>query len=98
MPVVPKFSEQALPQDIKDLFAHARAGKIDPASFLEAMDQQPQLDYFLRLLYTGKAFDLTLSQVKELEIRRGRGLTDEVAVELIHVLDELETAQRDPEK
>lgn len=97
MPIVPKFSEQALPQDIKDLFAKARAGKIDPPSFLEAMEQHP-LDWFIKLLYTAKAFDLTLRQVKELEIRRGRGLTGEVAMEVIDVLEDLERSQDPPEK
>ena len=92
MPVVPKFSEQALPHDIKLLFAQARSGKIDPPSFLEALDQR-QIEPFIQLLYTGKAFDLTLTQVKELDVRRGRGLTDEVAKQLIDALEDIERSQ-----
>jgi len=88
MPIVPEFSEEILPPNIKALFAKARAGKISPSSFLESLEKK-KVDGFMRVLYTVKAFDLTLSEVKELEFRRGGGLTGPLEEDAFGVLDKL---------
>lgn len=89
MPEVPPFSEESLPSQIKELFSQARAGELDPKTFLELLEQH-DIAGIVKLQYTCKAFGLGLKEVKRLEVQRGKGMTDEESDEIIAFLDELD--------
>ena len=90
MPEVPEILEENLPGEIRELFASARSGQITVPAFLESLEAH-KITGIQRLLYAVKAFQLPFARVKEFEVQRGRGLTDNDVQELSTVLDELDS-------
>lgn len=93
MPEVPEILEENFPSEIRELFGKARAGRIAVLAFLESLEAH-EITGIQRLLYAAKAFQLPLARVKEFEVQRGRGLTDNDVQELSTVLDELDNRGR----
>ena len=78
---------------IKELFASARSGRITVPAYLELLEAH-KIAGIQRLLYAAKAFQLPFAMVKEFEVQRERGLTDNDVQELSRVLDELDSDGR----
>jgi hypothetical protein len=92
MPEIEPLAEEMMPPALKELFTRARRKDLTPEDFYKELGGHG-ITGFVKVLYTCRAFDLPLNQVKQFYIIEGHGSIDDWAGKIQVAIDEI----KDPE-
>jgi hypothetical protein len=92
MPEIELIPENDMPAAMRELFARARRKELTPEEFYKELSSHG-ITGFIKVLYTSRAFDLPLNQVKVFYINEQHGSIDAWAGELQKALGKVNDDQ-----